>query len=134
MVETELLFMNMSAVDRIGGSVILTLQCASAVYHTSGTRLGTGGFSGEYIWTEDSSLRRSGALSPASLSAKTKMKSDGATVALWWRVAVTLEAADTSEVGARSAWRSPRSDIQTRTAVCQFTWGVAESDVEVMKL
>lgn len=82
-VETELLFMNKSAVDRIGGSVTLTLQCASAVYHTSGTRLGTGGFSGEYIWTKDSSLRRPDALTPASLSAKTKMKSDGATVALW---------------------------------------------------
>ena len=67
---------------RIASSVTLTLQCASAVYHSSGTRIGTGGFSGEFICTEDSSLSRSGALNPANFPAKTTIASDGATVAL----------------------------------------------------
>lgn len=59
-----------------------TLQCASAVYHTSGTSWGTGGESGGDIVTDDSLLRAVDELESASLSARAVMLSSGATLAL----------------------------------------------------
>lgn len=62
--------------------LILTLQCASAVYHTSGTSWGSGGLCGASIVTEDSGLSDADELDSATLEGRTVILSRGATLAL----------------------------------------------------
>lgn len=60
----------------------LTLQCASAVYDTSGTSIGTGGLAGAATRTEDSVLSKPpDEPEAATLSASKVMLSRGATMA-----------------------------------------------------